>query len=139
MTDGDAKSAASGRPAMAMTRDVDWEDIVRAVNSLPAMAEEHGIEVAVAWGMTELRSLLDLLNLTVPRTPEEAKTAQRVHMILTEGFLRVMCRTDMAGFRMRRDFLTAVAHHYLGPTLLTVFNRTTADTRSPYIPITGER
>lgn len=136
---GDVSSAASGRPAMALTRDSDWEDLVRAVNSLPKMAESEGIDTAIAWGMTELRSILDLLGLGEPRTAEDAKAAHRLHIALTEGFLRVMARSDRAGFLLRRDFLAAAERQHLAPTLRAVFNRTTADTRSPYVPITGER
>lgn len=124
---------------MAMTRDVDWEDVVRAVNSLPTMAEEQGLDVAVAWGATELRSVLDLLHLGDPKTPEDAKAAHRVHIALTEGFLRVMARDDRAGFKMRADFLAAVERQFLAPTLRTVFNRTTADTRQGYTPLLSER
>lgn len=129
----------AGRPALGLLRENDWEDVMRAVHSLPVMAETKGIEVAVAWGMTELRSLLDLLYLADPKTPEDAKASHRVHIALTEGFLRVMVRSDRAGYLMRRDFLAAVERQFFSPTARTVFNRTTADTRSPYIPLTGER
>lgn len=136
---GDTSSAASGRPALAMLRDVDFEDCIRAVNSLPGMAIEEGIDVAVAWAMTELGSILDLLNLAEARTPEAAKAAHRVYGVLSEGFVRVMARSDRAGFLMRRDFLAAVRSQLLGPSVRAVFLRTTADTRTPYTPITGER
>lgn len=129
----------SGRPALGLLRENDWEDVVRAVNSLPSMAETQGMDVAVAWGMTELRSVIDLLHLADPRTPEEAKAAPRIHILLTEGFLRVMARPDRAGFNLRRDFLAAVERELLSPTMRTVFTRTTSDTRQPYIPTLGER
>ena len=135
----DDASAASGRPALAMLRDQDFEDAVRAVHSLPKMAAESGIDVAVAWGMTELRSLIDLLHLGDPKTPEDAKAAHRIHIALTEGFLRVACREDRAGFLFRRDLIAAIERQLLAPTMRAVFNRTTADTRSPYIPLIGER
>ena len=135
----DASSAASGRPALAMLRDIDFEDCVRAVNSLPGMAVEEGIDVAVAWAMTELGSLLDLLNLADPRTPEAAKASHRVYGVLSEGFVRVMARPDRAGFLMRRDFLAAARSQLLGPSIRAVFIRTTADTWTPYQAITGER
>lgn len=135
----DVSSGASGRPALGILRDVDWEDVVRAVNSLPTMAEERGVDVAVAWGMTELRSVLDLLHLHDPKTPEDAKATHRVHIALSEGFLRVMVRSDRAGFLLRRDFLASVERQFFSPTARAVFARTTADTRSPYIPLTGER
>lgn len=134
----DTSSAASGRPALAMTRDLDFERVVKGVNGLPKMAAEQGIDVTVAWATTELRSLIDLLYLADPRTPEDAKAAHRVHIALSEGFVRVMARSDRAGFLMRRDFLTAIAHQ-LNLTLRIVFARTTADTRLPYIPQVAER
>ena len=140
MTAGDPASAASGRPALAATRDADFEDVVRAVNSLPTMAEEQGMDTTVAWAQTELRSLLGLLDLSDPRTPERAKAVHRVLGVsLSEGFVRVMARDDRAGFLMRRDFLAVVEFYLLGPTLKTVFARTTADTRLPYIAQTEGR
>jgi len=138
MTD-DPSSAASGRPALAMLRDIDFEDCVRAVNSLPTMAEEQGLDVAIAWAGTELRSVIDLLHLADAKTPEDAKAAHRIHIALTEGFVRVMCRDDRAGFKMRADFLAAVERQLLASTMRAVFNRTPQDTRSPYMPLTGER
>lgn len=132
-------SAAAGRPALALSRDTDWEDVMRGVSSLPEMARAEGIETAIAWAMTELRSLMDLLYLAEPKTPEDAKAAHRVHAVLSEGFVRVLCRDDRAGFLMRRDFLAAIERQLFSPTVREVFRRTTADTRSPYIPITGER
>lgn len=135
----DPSSAASGRPALALTRDVDFEDVVRAVNSLPTMADEQGIEMAVAWGMTELSSVIDLLYLADARTADAAKASHRVHIPLTEGFLRVMARDDRAGFLMRRDFLQAIERNLLSPTMRAVFARSVADTRTPYVPLTGER
>ena len=136
----DRSSGAAGRPALGILRDTDFEDVVRAVNSLPIIKEREGIEVAVGWGMTELRSLLGLLDLADPRTPEAAKDIHRaIGVTLGEGFVRVMTRNDRAGFLMRRDFLAAVEFHLLRPTIRVVFNRTTADTRTPYVPLTGER
>lgn len=136
----DGTSNPSGRPALGIVREHDWEDVVRAVESLPKLAEEQGIAVAVKWGMTELRSLLGLLDLADPRTPERAKEIHRaVGISLGEGFLRVMARDDMAGFLMRRDFLAAIEYHLYAPTVKAVFTRTTADTRSQYFPMTGER
>jgi hypothetical protein len=131
-------SAASGRPALALTRDTDWEDVVRAVHSLPMLAEHEGLEVAVAWCDTELRSVVDLLSLAQSRTAANAKAVHRIHMALSEGPARVMCRSDRAGFNCRVAFLRAVERWMLGPTLREVFARTAADARSAYQPIVGE-
>lgn len=123
---------------MAITRDTDWEDIVRAVQSLPKLAHDKGVDVAVAWAEFELRSLVSLIDLTDPRTPAAARNAHRaLSVVLTDGFIRVMVRNDGAGFRMRRDVLAIWERVLLGPTLKSVFARSAPDTRTPYMPQVG--
>lgn len=130
-------SGAAGRFDLRTLRDTDWEDVVRAVNRLPKMAAQKGVEMAIAWAQTELRSIIDLLFLADPKTPELAKAAHRVHVALSEGFVRVMCRPDRAGFLMRRDFLAAVERQLYSPTARAVFARSVAEKRGPYVPILG--
>jgi hypothetical protein len=133
------RSAASGRPAVALTRDSDYERFVAAVHYLPSVAQERGVEVAWVWASTELRSLLDLLVLGKPTT-SEAKARQRVHIALSEATVRVMARRDLAGLRARADFITAVERTCLAPTLRAVFekSRDEAGDEGPYIPETDE-
>jgi hypothetical protein len=130
-------SAASGRPSLGLTRDADWEKVVRAVNALPAMAEKRGVDVTVAWAQTELRSLIDLLALAPPRTPASALAQHRVHLLLGEGFVRVYARPDRAGLAARRDLLSAIEREMLHPTFRAVFGRSSEPDRRPYVPVLG--
>lgn len=132
-------SAASGRSSLALTREGDWEDVVRAVHSLPDNAREWGMDKAVAWGRTQLRSLVDLVALSEPRTKEEAKAIRRVHMYLTVGILRSMSRDTPASLAIRTEFLEAIENVLLAPTYKLVFSRSGADSgEEPYEPILGE-
>jgi hypothetical protein len=135
------KSAASGRPAVGLTRDSDYEDFIRGVHSLPEQARKGGIEVALVWADTELRSFVDVLILAHPRTESGAKAQQRVHIALNEGAIRVMCRDDLAGLRCRSDFIRAVERSCLAPTLRAVFEKSrdeSGDGEGEYEPQTGD-
>lgn len=134
MSPGDAASGAAGRPAVAVLRDDDWEAVVKAVHSLPAMARKKGYRVATAWARTELRSLVDLLVLGRGETRAAVLAVHRVHLLLGEPFARVMCRDDIAGFNQRTDLLEVVERFALAPTLRTVFARSPQDLERAYEP-----
>jgi hypothetical protein len=134
------ETSASGRPALAETRDVDWERLVRHTHSLPFKRDQWGTERAVAWGRTQLRSLLALLGLDedAPTTPERRQAIRGVRLYLTEGPLEVMMRRDYIGLRVRTDFLESAEALFLEPTLRAVFRRTPAPSQRPYEPKMGE-
>lgn len=131
-------SAASGRPALALLRDSDWTDLVRAVSSLPEKRSKWGMDMTVAWANTELRSLVDLLALSIPRTTANAIAVHRVHMALGEAFVRVMSRSDRAGLQARSAFLSAVERNLLAGTYRAVFAKSSADVDTRYIPEVSE-
>lgn len=130
----EASTAASGRPALALTRDTDWEDVVRTVNALPLIAQERGRLVATAFARTEIRSLVDIVALAEPRTRSQAHGLHRLHILLSEPFARVMARDDVAGFVQRSLFLEAVERFALAPTFRRVFERSAPELESGYTP-----
>lgn len=131
----EASTAAAGRPALALTRDTDWEDVVRAVNSLPSMAKDRGLIVACAWARTELRSLISVIVLADPKSRAQALARHRtLGIMLSEPFARVMCRDDAAGLVQRTEFLEAVELWCLGPTIQRVFERSAQDLDGGYSP-----
>lgn len=134
------ETSASGRPALAETRDVDWERFVKAVHSLPYKRRKWGLARAISWGRTQLRSLFGLLALDADAalTPEQAQALRGVRLYFTTGVLLVMVRSDRIGLQRRTQFLEAVEALYLEPTLRAVFRRTPAPLRPAYEPKTQE-
>lgn len=131
-------SGASGKQGLAIFRDGDWEDFVAAVRYLPVIAREHGAEVAIAWGQTELASLLALLGPSRPATKHAALARAAVATFLDEGVLRLLCDPDRAGFNCATAFLSVVRHEYFEPSIPAVFERT-LERDSPYVPKLPER
>jgi hypothetical protein len=135
----DLQTSASGRPSVALSRDSDWEDVVSAVHSLPALAAEHGLEAAVAWAGTELESLISVILLFEPNDKQAAHAAAQIRVCLSEGPARVMCRDDRAGFNARTAFLRSVETMALAPTMRAVFRASKDATGSKYQPQVGDQ
>lgn len=133
-------SAASGRPALAATRDDDWEALVQATHSLPKKVKEWGLPTTLSWARTELKSLVGLVGLAAgrPRTADLAEAERNVRLYLTDGVLLVMVRNDDAGLSMRTEFLEAVEGVLLEPTLQAVFERSAPFMERPYKPTIGK-
>ena len=135
-----------------------WDTLVQAVEGLPfrvkeeaalarkrdpRMSEEaarvEGTEQAIAFGRTHLRGMVGTLSLSWGRTAQDEMNVHKIHMLLTEGPLRVMARDSHAGLRLRSAFLEAVAAMCLLPTDKAVFERSREDgLDEPYVPDTAE-
>jgi hypothetical protein len=126
-------SGASGKQGLAIFRDTDWEDFVATVRYLPRIAREHGTEQAIAFGQTELGSLLALLGPSRPSTKHAALARAAVATFLDEGVLRLMADGDRAGFNLGTAFLAVVRHEYFEPSIPAVFERT-IERDAPYRP-----
>ena len=130
----DRESGGAGRPAVRSFRDDDWEDLVATVRDLPAFARDEGFDRAIAFGMTELRTILAQLNLSRPASKEEAFARSWVRVFLTRGSVRLLCEPDMSGFNHATDFLIVVAHEYFEPSVRAVFERSAPSESQPYRP-----
>lgn len=134
-TANEPSTGASGRHGLAVFRDDDWEDFVAAVHDLPRMARDEGTTMAIAWGRTELPSLLSLFDLSVPNGPTAVAARAAVATFFQTGVLRLMCDGDRAGFLCRVDFLAVVHHELFGPSVRAVFERSAANDARPYLPL----
>lgn len=132
------ESGASGRRALAVLRDTDWEDIVATVHFLPTLADEKGSEVALAFARTELRSLMGLLGLARPETREAAAARSAVGSFFEDGSLRLLIEDGRAGFRYRVAFLSVLQRELFETAVRAVFERSAPSDRAPYVPqVTG--
>ena len=127
-------SLASGRPALDMVRDHDFERIVKAVEAIPRIAAKYGIHRCISFSRIELRSLLIRLQVRVPDTPQRAVAIHRIHRHLEEGYIRVYARSDLAGRNARDDFLEGVAMDLLLPAIQAAFAASQTVISSSYRP-----
>lgn len=114
--------APAGREALKITRDDDWERVVRGFNRLPKLARESGVDVAVAWAQAELQTVVSLIDLAPIETPRQAKSRDWLKLFYTDGVARVLVRGDRAGFNARVLALRCLATFKLDPTFKWVFS-----------------
>lgn len=133
MAERETQSGAAGKVGLATFRDIDFEDFVAAVRYLPQLAKEEGTEVAIAWGRTELRSLLALLGPSRPASPTSAAYRASVGSFFDEGVLRLMADPDRAGRACQTTFIAIVAREYFEPSVPAVFERT-LEREGRYVP-----
>lgn len=113
----------AGRIAITRLRDTDYPDLQRAVNELPHLAREKGSEYAIAVARTTIRSLIDAIVLRAPRTPNLVTALHRIHMLLNEGMVELLIRSDRIGYRARTALLEAVERFAFAPSVRAAFDR----------------
>lgn len=111
----------AGRVAITRLRDTDLPELVRAVDNIPQVFETHGYLGALAYARTHIRSLVDAIILSAPRTGDLVQAQHRLHMLLGEGFVDVMMRSDRAGFRARAEFIECVERYAYAPSVKAAF------------------
>jgi hypothetical protein len=97
---GRDRIAGAGRSAVSLTRDSDWEDVVKGLMGLPKMAREIGVVPTVTWAQLELRSAIDVLDLA-PDSPYHDALTAIVDEWFKDGALFVMVRSDQIGWEAR--------------------------------------
>lgn len=132
--DADTGSGASGRNALAIFRDDDWDSFVAAVMDLPTIARDRGVDVAIALMRIEIASLLDLLDLVDARGTTQLMAKEAVGLFLETGSLRLMADGDRAGFQYRVAFLGVVRREIFRPSVRAVFERSAPSATNPYVP-----
>lgn len=127
-------SSGSGRPALASFRDDDYEDFVSVVRYLPTLVEDEGLEIAIGFVQTELPSLVDLLGVARPDTPEDRAARAAIGIFYQRGPARLLCDATIAGFRFQTDFIHAVEHELYASGVRAVFERSAPTEEKPYAP-----
>jgi hypothetical protein len=111
----------AGRIALTRLRDTDYPELVKGVEALPTIYEARGYWAALAYSRTHLRTLLEAILVSDPRTPDMAITQHRMRAMLNEGEVDVMFRRDQAGVRSRMEFLEVVALYAFSPSVRAAF------------------
>lgn len=131
-------SGASGRSALAIFRDEDWEDIVTVVRGLPELARTEGLDRAMAFARTELRSSVSLLDLVPPLNPVDRAAREAMGVFFEPGCVRLLCDPDRAGFEAQTALLEVLHHELFRPSVRAVFERSAPSDRTPYQPIVAK-
>lgn len=131
----DVGSGAAGRQALATFRDDDWESFVAAVRYLPQMARDEGMDVAIAFAQTELRSMVSLMGVAHPPTKEARAARASVAAFFEEGVVRLLCDGDAASVRAQTAFITVVHREFFETGVRAVFEQSSATEVRPYVPL----
>jgi hypothetical protein len=111
----------AGRVAITRLRDTDYPELIAAVEQIPGIYANEGYMAALGYCRTTIRSLVDAIILSAPRTADLVRTQHRIHMMLSEGEADLMMRTDEPGQRARMEFLEVVERYALAPSYQAAF------------------
>lgn len=137
------KETVAGRTAVGDLVANNWDSLVSAIEGLPRKARPVGsaegalgTEGAKRYARTQLRALLDSLNLAAPRTPALARAQHRAHLAFGVS-LDVMLRDDRAGAEARVAFLEGCERFLLHPSIRIVYSSSRELGDDAYVPETG--
>ncbi len=111
----------AGRVAITRLRDTDYPELIEAVEQIPVFYREQGYLAAFAYCRTSIRSLIDAIVLITPKTGDLVRTLHRVHMLLSEGQVELLFRSDRIGVRARIDLLEIVERYAFAPSVRAAF------------------
>jgi hypothetical protein len=127
-------SGASGRAALAVFRDEDFEDFIALVRWLPTFARTEGYAAAIGLWRTEGRSLVALFRLKRPENADEWALSEGVSSFFSGGVSRLLCDPDEAGFNAQTAIIESVERFLFEPSVRAVFERSAPSEVKPYVP-----
>lgn len=128
----------AGRSAVADLINDAWDKLVALVEDLPARTTHDGIEDALDFGETHLRTFVDACAVGRPETPEQAIARHQIHQLISGGFLRILVEDSRAGRNFRRAFLRCVEREMVAPSIRATFAASRDAMDSSYEANTGE-
>lgn len=126
----------AGRVAITRLRDQDYPEVVAAVMRIPRVYREHGYLAAMGYIRTTVRSVVDSITLTEPRTGDLVRSLHRLHMMMEPGLADPMLRSDRAGMVARIEFLECVERYAYAASIRSAFAKST-ETPPGLVPTTN--
>lgn len=121
---GPAWDDVANRTALARFHQISWRGFCQAVQDLPSMVRENGMAKAHSIATGQLLGMLYTMAVAPPATTDEARTLDRLRLIIVHPALfRQLALPGAPYDRVRQMFLAATARAIVRPAVPIIFRR----------------